>query len=207
MKLNKNLQKIIIIAGLIILFLINTFLVVFNKYHKIDALVYSFITINKSDNLTIFMKIITVLGGVKFMIILAIFLFVVYYICHAKNKAFVTAAILLISTIINNIIKLLIKRPRPEFIMVLEKSFSYPSGHVMAATTLYGLLIYYLTRRKLKKPLKILGTTLLLLLIFLIAISRIYLGAHYFSDVFGAIVLSVVLIITLSLVVDKKGLL
>jgi hypothetical protein len=88
---------------------------------------------------------------------------------------------------LNEILKHLIQRPRPEHSAILSsQSWSFPSAHAMESLIGYGMLAYGLfvlvswPRRRLRYL--ALGTTLLILLI---GWSRIYLGVHYVSDVIG----------------------
>lgn len=64
----------------------------------------------------------------------------------------------------------------------LEKSFSFPSGHAAISIALYGFLFLTIWRHD-KHHLKNKTLILLGLLIFLVGLSRLYLGVHYFSDV------------------------
>ena len=87
------------------------------------------------------------------------------------------------------ILKFLVDRPRPteDMVEVTHRigGLSFPSGHAFTAVVIFGLL-YYLA------PLLIpwrMGVRIvrmsLLLLVLLIGMSRVYLGVHWPSDVFG----------------------
>jgi undecaprenyl-diphosphatase len=90
--------------------------------------------------------------------------------------------------LLNQILKLVIQRPRPPFAAAYLRhySWSFPSGHAMLSLIGYGMLAYLLVvlcvhRRRLQVAI-VLGATLL---ITAIGLSRLYLGVHYFSDVVG----------------------
>ncbi len=91
------------------------------------------------------------------------------------------------SNILNAIVKRVIKRPRPnqELVSVVRviNEPSFPSGHVMHYTNFYGLLIYLLATNW--KPGRLRNALIALCtgMIATIGPSRIYLGAHWPSDV------------------------
>ena len=86
------------------------------------------------------------------------------------------------------IIKNILERPRPPITnaLVVETSYSFPSGHSFVAIAFYGLIIFFLFEIFKKRSQRILTTTLGLILIILIGFSRIYLGAHWPSDVLAS---------------------
>jgi membrane-associated phospholipid phosphatase len=90
--------------------------------------------------------------------------------------------------LLNSIIKELVHRHRPysESPFVDLSDYSFPSGHAMAATLLYGLLAVFallVLRRRLWRGLTLLGASLVILLV---GFSRVALGAHYLTDVLAA---------------------
>jgi membrane-associated phospholipid phosphatase len=92
--------------------------------------------------------------------------------------------------LVNSLTKFLIGRPRPsdELVHIVKayQSDSFPSGHVVFFVEFFGFL-FFLAYVLLKPgPLRRASLTVLGLLIALVGVSRIYLGAHWPSDVAGA---------------------
>ncbi len=164
---------------------------VFNKeIMKGDIIGYKIVsTFLISDFATPIAKFITNFGGAIFLIILTILLLVVL-----KNKkvGLSICTNLVVVTILNQLLKRLLQRPRPtEFRIIEENGYSFPSGHSMVSMAFYGYLIYLIYRFVKNKYLKWISIVLLSLLICLIGISRIYLGVHYTSDVLGGFLISI----------------
>ena len=201
-------NKIIINIIIDILFIALTLLIAFDYIIPFDNMIYNLITFNINSYLTTIFKVITFLGSTPFMIFLTIFLFIIFLIKRKNIQAYLVAGTIILSTIINNIIKIIIRRPRPNVIkLVIENSYSFPSGHTMAAVTMYGLLFYLIGKMSIKKSLKKILRTFLVILPILIGISRIYLGAHFASDVIGAYLLSTSILLVVTYLVDKNRLL
>jgi membrane-associated phospholipid phosphatase len=84
-------------------------------------------------------------------------------------------------------LKATIHRPRPEFSgRYIGRMTSFPSGHTMGSTICFILLAFVLvTVFRWTGPKRWLVYGVASVLIFLVALSRVYLGVHYLSDVFG----------------------
>ncbi|GAC1604164.1 MAG: hypothetical protein NVS3B2_09440 [Ramlibacter sp.] len=90
--------------------------------------------------------------------------------------------------LVNVLMKYAFHRARPSFdhpLLVLT-SYSFPSGHVAGATLFYGFLVAMYAARPGQWRHKVLAMLAALVLIALVALSRMYLGAHYLSDVLAA---------------------
>ena len=200
----KKKDKYLLIIFLVIS-LIWTFLVYFNIFDNLDNKIYNFIISFKSDFNTYFFKIITFLCSIKFITLMCITSILLTLI--KKDKSYLLIILVsIVSSVVNLIIKNIIRRDRPDKInwLITESNFSFPSGHSMMATIFYGFLAYLLYKSNLNRNVKIIILIMMLFLILLIGISRIYLGVHYTSDVIGGFLWgSTLLILIINL--TKKG--
>lgn len=198
-------KKHVIWLVLLIIFLIIMLGILFNKTTSIDNYVYNLVASNITNNKTTFFKVITFFGSTKFIVTLCAIFLLLFLLLKNKWIGINICLALITSTLVNNIVKIIIRRPRPEVTkLVIEHSYSFPSGHTMAATMMYGILMYYVLNSKLNKYLKLLICILLGGLVILVGISRIYLGAHYFTDVVAGIVLSSLLLLVIIDFINKK---
>jgi membrane-associated phospholipid phosphatase len=90
---------------------------------------------------------------------------------------------------LNLVLKHVFHRQRPvlENPLVTLSSFGFPSGHTMGATIFYGVLALIVAHSVRGWRMRALAGVAAAVIVALIGTSRIYLGAHYFTDVVGAI--------------------
>lgn len=134
-------------------------------------------------------RTVSQLGGLNVVVIgLATLLLLLYRRCHSLAYVLLTAV--LARPALEWVLKAAIDRPRPDIDrLVPGMGASFPSGHVMAAIALWGLVppvVALLTRRRFWWWVSVAGSGLIILGV---AFSRMYLGVHWFSDVVGALVL------------------
>ena len=146
-------------------------------------------------------KFITNFGGAIFVISLTTILF---FVIKDKKIGISIITNLGIVTILNQIIKFIMQRPRPtEFRIIEETGYSFPSGHSMISMAFYGYIIYLIYKYVKNKYIKWISIVLLSILICSIGISRIYLGVHYTSDVLGGFLISLSYLIVYTLIVNR----
>lgn len=196
--LKKNYLLFIIIICLVI-----TGFILEDVYEReileFDKLAFSLFKI-RTPLLTKIFLIITNLGSPYVLILLTLLSFLL------KNKkiSFIITANLGLITIINQVLKFIVKRPRPsDLFLIVETGYSFPSGHSMVSLSFYGLLIYFIYKYFKNKKLKIFLITLFSLIIVLIGVSRVYLGVHFVSDVISGFLLSLSYLIIFIKVINK----
>ena len=90
---------------------------------------------------------------------------------------------------LNVVLKHFFHRERPvlENPLVTLSSYGFPSGHTMGATLLYGLLALFAWKTVRNRTARLACLVSACFWILLIGLTRIYLGAHYLTDVLGAL--------------------
>ncbi|MGM9881901.1 MAG: phosphatase PAP2 family protein [Bacilli bacterium] len=196
----KNIKWCIlfILAVIVLFFTIK----VFNEEDmKSDIIGYNFVSYFISDNVTVFMKIVTWFGGGVCLIILTILSWI--FIKNKKIDIAITSNLVII-TILNTLFKYILQRPRPEgHQIIVQNGYSFPSGHSMIGMAFYGYLIYLVYKYIKNKKIKVLITILLSIIIITIGISRIYLGVHYTSDVLCGFMTSICYLIIYITITDR----
>jgi membrane-associated phospholipid phosphatase len=155
----------------------------------VDARLNAWFQVHANPNLTAFLLIVTRLHG-TIGIFLATAVIGAYW--WRRRLGIWTLTLILTvygGTLLNLLLKNIFLRPRPYFrhpVLTLT-GYGFPSGHTMMATVFYGTLCVFAVSRTVSWKSRGLAVAMTILMIALVGFSRIYLGAHYLSDVLGAI--------------------
>ncbi|MEQ2528704.1 phosphatase PAP2 family protein [Robertmurraya yapensis] len=157
-----------------------------------DTQIIQAIQLIKQPFLTLVMRFFSFIGDIIPVMIISVILFIILYkVFHHRKELILFSIVLLGSTAFNIGLKAYYQRERPTlYTMVTEESFSFPSGHSMAALSLYGILTFLLWRHIPRQSGRIVLITISTFILLMIGVSRIYLGAHFPSDVLGAYLFS-----------------
>jgi membrane-associated phospholipid phosphatase len=139
-----------------------------------------------SPGLTAFMRFASLVGTPPVSGLIAVIVGGVLLRARSHRRLYAFAATVIGGALLNPALKLVFHRDRPSGFAALGHApgYSFPSGHAMGATLLFGSLAYVIyfsidhSRR-----LRLLAVTLCVLMILCIGASRIYLGVHFLSDV------------------------
>lgn len=131
-----------------------------------------------------FFLVVTSLGDPIFTVVIGVVVSAMGYLQHNVRLLFAGATIWSV-LVIGGILKMLFGRARPmsDYAANLRvDTFSFPSGHSSGSMIAYGLLAY-IALKLLPQPYGLFAAVICGCIIALIGISRIYLGAHFPSDV------------------------
>ena len=109
-------------------------------------------------------------------------------ICWVVRQRYIVIGLLIAvigSTIFTFLTKMILQRARPIDILLLESTYSFPSGHATVTVALYGFLAYIAIRFSERFAVQVRIVMMTVLVTVLIGLSRIVLNEHYLSDVLG----------------------
>jgi membrane-associated phospholipid phosphatase len=139
--------------------------------------------------LTRISRIVTFFGSVGFLTAASAVLALIFAMRRSFYQLLTLALAVGGGSLLNILLKHFFHRQRPvlENPLVTLSSFGFPSGHTMGATLFYGVLAVFAAQSVRTWRWRALTFCIAALAIVLIGLSRIYLGAHYLTDVLGAI--------------------
>lgn len=163
---------------------------------RLDLQVTEFLAARRQDGLTLFM--LALANGHDSVVVLVATVLVALW--RAKRRQLQDLAMLAVvpaGMVLNVGLKHLFERPRPvlEQPLVHLSTFSFPSGHAVASTVFYGalcVLVFLHARSAATRTFAALAAAAMVLLV---TFSRVYLGAHYLSDVVAGVCVGVLCVL------------
>ncbi len=194
-------KKVIWAAAGFLLFSVIAYFISSREVLAFDTIIRQEIYSLRNDTLTIVLKVFTYMGNWQTVTLICCALLFIRRLRFSFG--FPAALTAVICTLIQDTLKLMFQRIRPDVSLHLieQGGYSFPSGHSFTNFVFFGMIIF-LCRRKLKNKATTNWITVLLgCLVFLIGFSRIYLGVHFPTDVLGgwALGLSLIMILTSAL--------
>lgn len=152
----------------------------------------------RSSFLTLMFESVTIFGSVWWVGSISILIAFFYLLKKSWWRLFAFSTTMIGGVLLNILLKTMYQRTRPidmEALHVLgmtieSVAYSFPSGHTMRSFIFYGLIIYWLINSNTKILAKVIGSFTLSILILLIGGSRIYLDAHYPTDILAGYAIS-----------------
>jgi undecaprenyl-diphosphatase len=143
-----------------------------------------------SPHLVTALKVLTFFGSPPWLWLLVAVAVVVTWRSHHLRLCVFLAVTTVVGGLLDSVVKVAVDRPRPSLVdpVATAHGKSFPSGHAMSSTIVYGaLLMVFLPvlARRLRPAVVTVAATLVVA----IGFSRLALGVHYISDVVGGYVL------------------
>ena len=194
-----KIQKSLIITSLISLLLfIAITLNVLTKGILVQldsAINLSILSIQNSLGINIF-KIIGIIFDTWTLLGITIICSIYLWIKDSKKDSIFFTLVMIITAVLVFILKEIFQRARPLDILINESSSSFPSGHAVVSVVFFGILAYLIFIRQRSKTEKIVAWIITILLMLIIGFSRIYLNAHWLSDILAGYCLGIFILIT-----------
>ena len=163
---------------------------------SLDTPVLEGLAAGRSDVLTVVMTTISLATGPTVLPVLVLLGCLAWaFIGRQRWQALLLAGAMVASTVVSVTIKTVVGRPRPPVdsmtVVGVESTYSFPSGHTIGTATLL-LVVGYLAwiRRPAVRSL-IVWLIAIVLGTFVVALSRLYLGYHFVTDVTASVALAI----------------
>lgn len=168
-----------------------------------DGYITNLIYLFRADWLTLVMFAVSFLGS-EAIIFGLVLVTIMLTIRKHKREAFIFSLLLIMGAIATNGLKIFYKVPRPDILPLAElSSYSYPSGHALNSFLFYSTIcyfIYHFTKHRIISAFVFVSSAVL---VFLIGVSRVYLGVHRPSDVAAGFVVGFWLLVT-TIVIERS---
>ncbi len=182
-----GLVSMIVFASLVIL----TILVKLQPYYSVDLKVTLFLQQFRNTYFHELMFIVSVVGNglAKYAVILIVAYFL--YIRKKVKEAYMLLFSALGAELVSITLKTIVSRNRPDPLLInqvsqFDRADSFPSGHVLIYVGFFGFLLFIVYTLIPASHFRTYLIAILILILALIGPSRIYLGAHWLTDVTGA---------------------
>ncbi|MBD1392619.1 phosphatase PAP2 family protein [Mucilaginibacter glaciei] len=202
--MTKRRQQIIILLLSVITvgFVVLTMLVHFFPQSALDVKFSKEIQEHQNPFFDRVMYLISAPGYFPESLIMIVLTSLILFVFKFK-KASVYALLTMLAGLVSTVVKALVNRPRPSdtLVRIVYKTTqqSFPSGHVLFYVVYFGFLVLLMVQLEhINKAIRLIVGGISLFMIFTIPISRIYLGAHWFTDVLGGFLLGVLCLALLS---------
>jgi undecaprenyl-diphosphatase len=156
---------------------------------RTDVRVHDWVIAHRGPDATFFFGLMTNIGGGIGVAIIAAIATIVLIIAHRYRWAIYLAVTAVGGGLADLELKRYFARARPAVAEMLRQAhgFSFPSGHAMGSTIIFGALAYLASRTLPRWRWKAAAIALAIDLVLAVALSRVYLGVHWVSDIAAGI--------------------
>ena len=174
---------------ILLLFAVLALLANATPYFPLDLAISRTVQSIHSPAFDLLMKAVSSVGGGRVFPFAAVFFTGLILFLNLRLEALYLSISPVLSLLAGSLTKLLVFRPRPaDGLVSIYKNLSdrsFPSSHTLVYTVIFGFLFFIALTRLPSSPMRFLLLFLSAFLVATIGLSRVYLGAHWASDVIG----------------------
>jgi undecaprenyl-diphosphatase len=165
---------------------------------KLDTSIHDWAVRERSASATTFFTMMTIIGGPLGLAILLTIVAIILAIRRRWSWLIYLAVTAGGGALLNLELKRYFARARPVAAEMLRRAngYSFPSGHAMGSAVAFGALAYLAFRAIRSWPAKAAVMAFLYTLVVCVALSRVYLGVHWISDVLAGVTVGTVWVTT-----------
>lgn len=153
---------------------------------RLDPGVAAFVAAYRTPALTRVMWAFTLLGDTIVVFALMVVTIVLLLVWGRRRYALLVGLVVSTGVAAETLVKVLVQRPRPPAGLMLVKTpmtYAFPSGHATASVLLYGVVVFVVFLEVPGVRERLLALLAAASVLFMIGLSRVYLGVHWMTDV------------------------
>jgi membrane-associated phospholipid phosphatase len=190
--LSATIAGVFVILGLWIFFGVLQDLIARDPLVILDLRLHNSVPLFRTAGMTWAMLTLTGLGSPIVLWLLALGIAALAAAARKPRVALIFAVGVGVSSALAGLLKTLIGHARPVDPLIFAQAESFPSGHLLISAVVYGLLASLLLGTKVGRSVRALGAVGLVLLVAGVAVSRLYLGVHWPSDLLASLAIAVI---------------
>jgi membrane-associated phospholipid phosphatase len=188
----------LMLLGLVTFFALLVAVLNHTGFERLDRPVEQWFGAQRSRDVTSFMTVLAVVFGPVGMPIIVLTAAVVWAVV-AKHlwRPLLLLAGMATGVVLAQVLAPLVRHPRPPVDLMLgapDHTFSFPSGHVLGMSDFFLILAFLLASRVRRAWFTAIATLLAVVCVAAQAVSRLYLGYHWLTDVSASVALSIVIL-------------
>jgi undecaprenyl-diphosphatase len=171
-----------------------------SRFARLDLFVGGALAASRTGHLSAAMEVLTQLGDFRFLGLATPAVALTLWFSGHHVSALLFAGSVVGGFGLSTLVKLAVARARPDLwvALVSETSYSFPSGHTVMATVFFGglaAIVFHLSKSRLLRAFAAAGA---FAAAFAVAVTRIYLGAHWTTDTIAGMLTGLIWVLVFS---------